>query len=114
MAERFPDVRAAFLADPVAHHLPGGEDPVASAHRFTQCLHEIAEKHPDGRVLVVAHTTAIRLALCHLIGVPLSEYRRLFPFVRNCGLTELRLRGGRVAVLQFNTPAPALRAEEAP
>jgi broad specificity phosphatase PhoE len=104
MTERFPDARAAFLADPVAHHLPGGEDPVAAADRFTESLDEIAEKHPDGRVLVVAHSSAIRLALCRLIGVPLAEYRRLFPTLRNCALTELRLRDGRAALLQFNTP----------
>ena len=104
MTERFPDARAAFLADPVAHHLPGGEDPVAAADRFTEALDEIAEKHPDGRVLVVAHSSAIRLALCRLIGVPLAEYRRLFPTLRNCALTELRLRDGRAALLQFNTP----------
>ena len=104
MTERFPDARAAFLADPVTHHLPGGEDPVAAAQRFTECLQEITEKHPDGRVLVVAHSSAIRLALCRLIGVPLTEYRRLFPALRNCALTELRLRAGRAALLQFNTP----------
>jgi probable phosphoglycerate mutase len=104
MSERFPEARTAFLADPVAHHLPGGEDPVAAADRFTECLSEIAEKHPDGRVLVVAHSSAIRLALCRLIGVPLAEYRRLFPNLRNCALTELRLRDGRTALLQFNTP----------
>jgi probable phosphoglycerate mutase len=104
MTERFPDARAAFLADPVTHHLPGGEDPVAATDRFTECLDEIAEKHPDGRVLVVAHSSAIRLALCRLIGVSLAEYRRLFPTLRNCALTELRLRDGRAALLQFNTP----------
>jgi broad specificity phosphatase PhoE len=106
MGDRFPDALAAFRADPVAHHLPGGEDPVEAADRFTACLRDLARQHPDGRVLVVAHTTAIRLALCRLIGVPLSEYRRLFPSVRNCGLTELRLTDGRAAVLQFNTPLP--------
>jgi broad specificity phosphatase PhoE len=104
MTERFPDARAAFLADPAAHPLPGGEDPVAAADRFTESLDEIAEKHPDGRVLVVAHSSAIRLALCRLIGVPPAEYRRLFPTLRNCALTELRLREGRAALLQFNTP----------
>jgi probable phosphoglycerate mutase len=104
MRERFPQAYDAFRADPVAHHLPGGEDPVKAAQRFTACLRDIADQHPEGRVLVVAHTTAIRLALCHLIGVPLSEYRRLFPFVRNCGLTELRLQDGQTAVLEFNTP----------
>jgi broad specificity phosphatase PhoE len=104
MSERFPDARAAFVADPAAHPLPGGEDPAAATRRFTECLGEIATKHPDGRVLVVAHSSAIRLALCHLIGVPLKEYRRLFPALRNCALTELRVRDGRAALLQFNTP----------
>ena len=104
MTQRFPEARAAFLDDPAAHPLPGGEDPVAAANRFTECLQEIAADLPDGRVLVVAHSSAIRLALCRLIGVPLSEYRRLFPRLRNCALTEVRLRDGRVALLQFNTP----------
>ena len=104
MQERFPAAVEAFHADPVAHHLPGGEDPERAADRFTACLTDIVAAHPDDRVLVVAHTTAIRLALCRLIGVPLKEYRRLFPFVRNCGLTELRVQPGQVAVLQFNTP----------
>lgn len=104
MRDRFPDALDAFRADPVADHLPDGEDPVKAADRFTACLYDIVDQHPDGRVLVVAHTTAIRLALCRLIGVPLSEYRRLFPFVRNCGLTELRLEDGQTSVLEFNTP----------
>ncbi|MEV4085434.1 histidine phosphatase family protein, partial [Nonomuraea fuscirosea] len=64
---------------------------------------------PGGRVLVVAHTTAIRLTLCRLIGVPLGEYRRLFPRLDNCALTELRLRAGRVALLQYNSPIGAVR-----
>ena len=46
MAERFPEDRAAFLDDPVAEHLPGGEDPVAAAQRFIDCLKEIAESIP--------------------------------------------------------------------
>ena len=104
MTQRFPEARAAFLDDPAGHPLPGGEDPVVAANRFTECLQEIAANLPDGRVLVVAHSSAIRLALCRLIGVPLSEYRRLFPRLRNCALTEVRLRDGRVALLQFNTP----------
>jgi probable phosphoglycerate mutase len=104
MHERFPEAFAAFRADPVTHHLPGGEDPVKAAQRFTACLRDIVDQHPDGRVLVVAHTSVIRLALCQLIGVPLANYRRLFPFVRNCGLTELRINDGAAALLEFNTP----------
>ena len=106
MAERFPEALAAFVADPAGSPLPGGEDPVAVADRFTACLHEIADRYPDGRVLVVAHSSALRLALCRLIGLPLSEYRRVFPSVRNTALTEVRLRDGRAALLGFNVPVP--------
>ncbi|MFD1934931.1 histidine phosphatase family protein [Nonomuraea mangrovi] len=106
MHQRFPRAREDFRADPVAHHLPGGEDPVKAAARFTECLRDIAAEHPGERVLVVAHTTVIRLALCRLIGVPLREYRRLFPFLRNCALTEISLHEDRTAVLEFNSPLP--------
>ncbi|MGW0810549.1 histidine phosphatase family protein [Nonomuraea sp. NPDC002799] len=109
MQARFPEARAAFESDPGRHPLPGGEDPHRAAARFIEALTDIAAARPDGRVLVVAHTTAIRLALCALIGVPLGEYRRLFPRLDNCALTELRLRDGRAAMLQYNSPIGAVR-----
>ena len=99
----FPGALRAFLADPVAGHLPGGEDPARAAARFTAALHDIASAHTGGRVLVVAHSTAIRLALCTLLGVPLKDYRRRFPVLGNCALTEIRLQDGEAALLQFNT-----------
>ncbi|MFI0479791.1 histidine phosphatase family protein [Actinomadura sp. 9N215] len=104
MEQRFPEKLRAFLADPVAAHLPGGEDPVAAARRHLDCLNEIAARHPDGRVLVVAHSTAIRLVLCRLLGMPLKDYRCRFPVMGNCALTEIRLRDGDAALLTFNTP----------
>ncbi|MFI7609895.1 histidine phosphatase family protein [Nonomuraea terrae] len=109
MKARFPEARAAFEADPAANPLPGGEDPHAAAERFAAALYDIHAAHPTGRVLVVAHTTAIRLALCRLIGVPLGEYRRLFPRLDNCALTELRLSIGQVAMLQYNSPIGVVR-----
>lgn len=101
---RFPGAARGFQRDPVSHHLPGGEDPVGAARRFTACLREICDAHPAGRLLVVAHSTVIRLALCSLIGVALRDYRRLFPSLSNCALTEIRLRDDEVAILQFNVP----------
>ncbi|MGA4957525.1 histidine phosphatase family protein [Streptomyces lavendulocolor] len=106
MAEEFPDELAAFLADPVAHHLPGGEDPVAAAERAVGCLEEVARELPGGRVLVVAHSTLVRLALCELLGIPLARYRQVFPALENGALTELRLLPGRRAsLLRLNAPA---------
>jgi broad specificity phosphatase PhoE len=113
MHERFPKALRAFRIDPVADHLPGGEDPAAAARRFTGCLHDLADRHdPEDRVLVVAHSTAIRLALCELIGIRLGDYRRIFPSLRNCGLTEIRLSGRDVALLEFNTPIGRVRPDQ--
>lgn len=103
--ERFPEARAAFESDPAANPLPGGEDPRAAATRFLTCLREIT----GDRVLVVAHTTAIRLALCELIGLPLSEYRRAFPRLDNCAITEIDPRG---AILRYNSPISWGRTKE--
>ncbi|GAB2864482.1 alpha-ribazole phosphatase [Actinocorallia aurea] len=102
MRVRFPAARAAFEADPAAHPLPGGERPGAAADRFVSCLRQIE----GGRVLVVAHTTAIRLALCHLLGIPLAEYRRRLPALDNGTLTEVRLHPDHAALLRYNSPVP--------
>jgi probable phosphoglycerate mutase len=104
MADRFPEALQAFRADPAAAPLPGGEYPGAAAERFTDCLDDLRQQYGGGSVLVVAHSTVIRLALCQLIGVPLSRYRQVFPILRNCALTELVLNDGYTALLEFNTP----------
>ncbi len=109
MGEQFPDALTAFRDDPVASHLPDGEDPVACAERYVAGLEDVAAAHPDGRVLVVAHSTATRLALCRLLGIQLREYRRLMPVLRNGALNEIELftdgAAPSAALLSFNAPA---------
>ncbi|WP_055700910.1 MULTISPECIES: histidine phosphatase family protein [Streptomyces] len=105
MRERFPEELDAFLRDPVAHHLPGGEDPRAAAVRASAALFDLGDAFPDGRVLVVAHSTLVRLVLCRQLGIPLADYRRVFPALHNGALTELRLRDGRMSLLRLNAPA---------
>ena len=111
MRSRFPDRLTAFHADPVADHLPDGEDPRDAVFRAVACMDDIVAAAPDGRVLVVAHTTLIRLLLCHLIGIPISDYRRVFPSVGNGAITEIRLRNGVTSLMQFNSPPPATSDE---
>ena len=110
MEREFPDALEAFRAEPATHHLPGGEDPHHAVDRALACLEDIAAEHPSGRVLVVAHTTLLRLMLCRLIGVALDEYRRLFPFVRNGAITEIAFGGERPSLLQFNSPLAPMGA----
>jgi broad specificity phosphatase PhoE len=54
---------------------------------------------------VVAHSTVIRLALCTLLGIPLADYRRVFPKLVNVALTEI-VPGRPAALLQLNSPVP--------
>jgi len=95
---------AAFREDPAAHPLPGGEDPKAAAARGAAALLRATDGRPGRRVLVVAHNTLLRLVLCRLLGLPESEYRRVFPGMRNCAITELRVDSGQVALMAYNVP----------
>jgi probable phosphoglycerate mutase len=86
-----PGVVEAFRADPVRHTFVGSEPPADAARRVAGVLRELASSHPDESVLVVAHNTAFRLALCLLLGIELSHYRRIFPRIHNGALAHLRM-----------------------
>ena len=114
MRTAFPDALDAFLAAPASSPLPGGEPGAAAADRFLAAvLTVLAPVPPDEAVLVVAHTTVLRLALCSVLGLPLDGYRRRFPALGNATVTTLRLPEaedlaglrGAGALLAFNTPA---------
>ena len=100
----FPDEIRRFKADPATYPMPGGEDPHQAAHRAVSALRDIAAAHPDGRVLVIAHNTLIRVALCSLFSIPLARYRTVFPAVRNGALIEIQLEDDGAALLQYNCP----------
>ncbi|MEU6252317.1 histidine phosphatase family protein [Streptomyces sp. NPDC047043] len=103
-AQEHPKAAEAFRADPVAHPFPGAEDPAAAAARGAAALHRIAAAHDGERVLVVAHNTLFRLVLCELLRIPVSEYRRVFPRLRNAAVTELRMETTSVGLMSLNVP----------
>lgn len=100
MSERFPEELAAFLRTPASTPLPGGEPGSAAAARFVEALARLTEDP----VLVVAHTTVMRLALCRLLGLPLDDYRRRFPRLGNATVSTVELGEdpGRAALIRFN------------
>ncbi|MFJ9904233.1 histidine phosphatase family protein [Streptomyces sp. NPDC101152] len=99
-----PEAVEAFRADPVAHPFPGAEDPKAAAERGAAALRRVAAAHEGERVLVVAHNTLLRLVLCRLLSIPLGDYRRVFPRLRNAAVTELRLTLDHVGLISLNVP----------
>lgn len=78
-----------FRADPVAHPFPGSESPTDAAHRASGAIRAIAGTTTARCVLVVGHNTVLRLALCDLLGVPISRYRTFLPKLDNGAVTAI-------------------------
>ena len=103
MHESFPGALAAFLEHPASHPLPGGESGAEAVARASPALDEVVAAHPDGRVLVVAHQTLLRLLLCSMLGIPLDHYRAVFPKLESTARTVVRPAAtGPAALLRLN------------
>ena len=104
----FPDAVDAFLRSPASVPLPGGERGYDAIARAAAAFREICAQQPDGRVLVVAHSTLLRLVLCALLGIDPESYRQVFPNLRNATVTTLDLADdGAAALDSYNVPIPA-------
>lgn len=62
--------------DPAVVRMPDGESMADAQTRMVAALVDVAAVHPDATVVVVSHNLALRAALCHALGVPLSAFRR--------------------------------------
>ncbi|MET7699316.1 histidine phosphatase family protein [Streptomyces sp. NPDC005485] len=103
-AAEHPERAEAFRKDPVSYPFPEAEDPRTAATRGANALRRIATAHAGERVLVVAHNTLLRLVLCSLLSIPLGEYRRVFPQLRNAAVSEVRMEDASTALLSLNVP----------
>jgi broad specificity phosphatase PhoE len=104
MQATFPDETARFIAHPGTVPLPGGESGQAALERAWAALEKIVALHPEGVVLVVMHSTLMRLILCRALGVPLDSYRTTFPSVLNVGITTVSWTSDSTALLGYNVP----------
>ncbi|WP_329173844.1 histidine phosphatase family protein [Streptomyces sp. NBC_01477] len=102
-----PDAVRAFETDAAAHPLPGSEPPLPAARRGREALRGLAERHPGAVVLVVAHNSLLRLALCLMLGMDVGGYRRLLPVLDNAAVTEIEVDGERTGLRSLNVPTSA-------
>lgn len=106
MRSRFPDALTRFLERPAENPLPGGERGLDAIARARPALERIAQAHPDGTVLVVMHSTLVRLLICSLVGIEPNDYRRVLPHIHNVALNTISLCDGTAALLGLNVPLP--------
>ena len=75
IVDQYPDLYAAWVADPAAVAPPGGETGYAALSRSMETLRQIVAHHPEQEVLIVAHKGINRLLLCDLLGMMPRSYR---------------------------------------
>jgi broad specificity phosphatase PhoE len=108
----YPAIYRAWDADPANVAPPQGETGVQLFDRVMPFMVDVAQRHPTGNVVVVCHKTVCRLLACHIMGVPLSEYRRRVA-MDNAALNifETREGGWRVVTLNDTSHLSTPRAE---
>jgi len=113
VSEEDPAAARAFLADPIRGHWPGGDDPEARAAEAAKALAGIAGDHAGERVMVVAHSTLLRLVLCQLLGISLAHYRFVLARPEPAAVSMLHWDGGQAPTLAaFNLPTHTIRIED--
>jgi len=86
-----PAAAARFETDPGDQPFPGGEPLPDAARRALDACRDLYGSYGGRTVLVVAHNTLLRVALCALLGIPVRSYRRRLPRLLNAALSEVRL-----------------------
>lgn len=93
----YHDEHLSWTADPAWFPPTDGESATSVASRVLAVINEIRDTHDDGRVLVVSHKAAIRIALCSLIGIDVGRFRY-----------RLACPVGSVSVVQFSDHGPLI------
>ncbi len=109
---RFPDHMAEYRRDPARTVRLGGESYAQLQARALVALNHIQEQHQrDAAIVAVSHGGTIRALLCHVIGLDLGNFGRMW--LDNGSITELRLgqSGWRLMRLNDNAHVEALVAE---
>ncbi|WP_018662096.1 histidine phosphatase family protein [Heyndrickxia acidiproducens] len=106
----YADNWSAWLEDP-GHVQAGidGENATQVFRRFHACIDELAEKHPDESVLVVAHSMSIRFFIAGTLEVPFKNYRMIPQDNTGITIMEKSSADTRFLAINLNTHLAALK-----
>lgn len=102
---RNPDALFNFKRDPIGARPAGAEDLHAFQARVAQAFDAMAEVYRGRHILVVAHAGVIRMAICHVLGMPVEHAYRLQ--VGSAAMARFRVEAkpaGRLSQLLWLTP----------
>ena len=107
IADRYPELWARWRDEPSWDIVPGAETTAEFEGRIRSVLAELAERHPQGDVLVVTHGGVIQVALAEVVG---AAGRALFPFViDNCSISTILRGRQRTVITGVNDTSHLLR-----
>src|ERR1035441_10106722 len=94
----------AWQSDPAANAPEGGESGYEVASRVLPIINGLARSHIGQTIVIMAHNTVNRIALCHFLNLPLSEYRRRI-VQSPAAINELVFSGNTVRAVCINNVA---------
>ena len=77
--QRYADEWAERRTDRLHAAPPGGESLAQVAARVLEGVSDIAQRHPEQRILIVSHGLALSVVLCAAAGAPLTEAFQRIP-----------------------------------
>ncbi|MBI3574867.1 MAG: alpha-ribazole phosphatase [Gammaproteobacteria bacterium] len=86
-----------FWNDPMRHAPPGGETLTAFQGRVLAAWEDILARYAGRHVLIVGHAGTIRIAVCHVLDMPLDRLFRIQ--VPNAGITRIQVDMNGAGVL---------------
>jgi probable phosphoglycerate mutase len=102
---RFEPAYRQWFRDPARCAPPGGETGLAVLARAVAAATEALS--PGGRfdgakVALLTHKAPVRLLVCHFLGLPARQYRRIAPAGAS-SLTRIDFEGGRPRLIELGT-----------
>jgi broad specificity phosphatase PhoE len=85
----YPEFFARYRVAPVVNRPEGAEQLESMQERAVAAVEEIAQRHPGGTAVVVAHGGPIRAFFCHAFDADLSTFRKIG--LDNGSITTFRL-----------------------
>ncbi len=76
---KYPKELEERARDPFHTRAPDGESPREVAERVLTAVDEIAGRHPNGNILIVAHGLSLAVILCHAQGLPMDQVYEHIP-----------------------------------